>query len=149
MQSNFQIKFITPAECIDLRSRILRPGQNIEFCHFPEDQLTTTFHLGLIIDQKIVSTGTFMLNSNPQFSQAKHPYRLRGMATEHSFQGKNLGSALLQRAEAILKSQNCDFLWFNAREKAFSFYQKNNYIFYGEMFDIHLVGPHKVMYKWL
>jgi len=144
------VKYIQPDQCLDLRTRILRPGQDIKLCIFPEDILPTTFHLGIYHNNKIVCNGTFMRNSHPDFSITTNPYRLRGMATDTAYQGKNLGSLLLQKAELILKhSYQCDFLWFNAREKAFHFYQKNNFKFHREMFDIPQVGPHKVMYKWL
>ena len=144
------VKFIKPDQCLDLRTRILRPGQDIKLCIFAEDILPTTFHLGIYDNNKIVCNGTFMQNTHPDFSVAKNPYRLRGMATDTAYQGKNLGSLLLQKAELILKhNYHCDFLWFNAREKAFHFYQKNNFKFHREMFDIPQVGPHKVMYKWL
>ncbi|MFN3696165.1 MAG: GNAT family N-acetyltransferase [Pseudobdellovibrio sp.] len=144
------VKFIKPDQCLDLRTRILRPGQDIKLCVFPEDTLPTTFHLGIADDCKIICNGTFMQNSHPDFSVATNPYRLRGMATDTAYQGQNLGSLLLQKAEHILRhNYHCDFLWFNARESAFPFYQKNKFNFHREMFDIPQVGPHKVMYKWL
>jgi len=149
MKSIFDIKFISAEDCLDLRSRVLRPGQSLDLCKFTEDHFATTFHLGVFVGSTIVSNGTFMLNQNTDLPTAKNPYRLRGMATDLNYQGQNLGSALIQHAEIILKNKNCDLLWFNAREKAFSFYQKNGFTPHGEMFDIHLVGPHKVMYKWL
>lgn len=148
------IEHITASQCIDLRTRILRPGQPIEICHYAEDNLSSTFHLGAFATEadgsrKIVANGTFMQNSHPDFSTAKNPYRLRGMATDTEYQGQGLGSLILQQAEMILKSMNCDLLWFNAREKAFCFYERNGFTITGEMFDIPGAGPHKVMYKWL
>lgn len=143
------IQHITASQCIDLRTRILRPGQPIKICHYPEDHLTSTFHLGAVIDGKIVANGTFIKNVHPDFTEAKNPYRLRGMATDISYRNLGLGSKILQRGEMILKSLNCDLLWFNARETAFNFYRKNGFYLHREMFDIPGAGPHKVMYKWL
>lgn len=140
---------ITAADCLDLRTRVLRPGQDIQLCQFAEDNLDSTFHLGFYCDGKIVCNGTFMAMPHPLFPEAKKPYRLRGMATDPNYRGQHLGSQLLQHAEMILQTMNCDLLWFNARESAFLFYEKNGFISIGEMFDIHQVGPHKVMYKWL
>ncbi|MFN3455259.1 MAG: GNAT family N-acetyltransferase [Pseudobdellovibrio sp.] len=140
---------IASAQCIDLRSRILRPHQDISLCHYNEDNLNTTFHLGVLMNDKVVSNGTFIQSAHSSFPEAINPYRLRGMATDHLYQGQALGSKILQSAEIILKSKNCNFLWFNALETAFKFYEKNNYIPFGELFDIPLIGPHKVMYKWL
>jgi GNAT superfamily N-acetyltransferase len=147
--SEFTIKHISALQTIDLRTRILRPGQPIEICHYPEDNLSSTFHLGIFHGDRIVANGTFMQFAHKDFPEARNPYRLRGMASDFEYQGQGLGSMILQNAEMILKSMNCDLLWFNAREKAFRFYEKNGFLITGNMFDIAGAGPHKVMYKWL
>lgn len=152
--SNISIEQIMAAQTIDLRTRILRPGQPVEICHYPEDNLSTTFHLGAFVtfatgDRIIAANGTFMKDAHKFFPEAKNPYRLRGMATDHSYRGMGLGSKILQQGEMLLKVMNCDLLWFNAREIAFPFYEKNGFTIIGDMFDIPGAGPHKVMYKWL
>lgn len=138
---------VKPFDCIDLRSRILRPGQNIDLCHFPEDHFESTFHLGISDDNTIVCNGTFIKNMNPIFSEFKNQYRLRGMATDFNYQGQGFGRILLKKAEEILFEKNCELLWCNAREGAFQFYEKCGYEYHGELFDIAGVGPHKVMFK--
>ena len=148
------IEHITALQTIDLRTRILRPGQPIEVCHYPEDNLISTFHLGAYINLEnggrvIAANGTFMRDAHMHFPEAIIPYRLRGMATDHQYRGMGLGSLILQQGEMLLKVMNCDLLWFNAREIAFPFYEKNGFTIIGEMFDIPGAGPHKVMYKWL
>ncbi len=140
---------ISSIDCIDLRSRILRPNQPIELCHFAEDHFESTFHLGIFKNGKIISNGTFMQNTNPHFTENKNVCRLRGMATDTQFQGQGLGRLILEKAEAILTEKNCEILWFNARESAFGFYEKCGYKKIGDMFDIAGVGPHKVMFKKL
>jgi GNAT superfamily N-acetyltransferase len=140
---------IRSKDCIQLRSRILRPGQNIELCHFQEDEFENTLHLGIFINDNIVSVGTFIANSTPLFSELKNPYRLRGMATDLGYQGQGFGRLILQDAEKKLCQRNCELLWCNARESAFSFYEKCGFNSTGEQFDIAGVGPHKVMFKKL
>lgn len=151
------VRFISCADCFDLRSRILRPGQDAAINHYAEDNLPTTFHVGVLAEMhtnifavdKIVSNGTFMAMSHKYFPEAVKPYRLRGMATDSDFQGQGLGTKILNFAQAHLISENCDLLWFNARVSAFQFYEKNGFQVIGELFDIAGAGPHKVMYKWL
>lgn len=143
------IQLITAADCIDLRSRILRPGQPVERCIYPEDHFESSFHLGILINNKIVSNGTFIKNNCEHFSEIKNQYRLRGMATATEFQGLGYGRLILQEAEKKLLAKNCELLWFNARESAFKFYEKCGYQPCGEIFEIPFVGPHKVMYKKL
>jgi GNAT superfamily N-acetyltransferase len=140
---------IKSQDCIDLRSRILRPNQRIELCHFDEDNFESTFHLGVFKNDQIISNGTFMLSTHSYFSKNKNVYRLRGMATDPAFQRQGQGRLILEKAEDILKGKNCEILWFNARESAFGFYEKCGYKKTGDMFDIADVGPHKVMFKKL
>jgi GNAT superfamily N-acetyltransferase len=152
-QNIFTVKIITAHETLPLRSRILRPSQPIENSAYNEDSLDSTFHLGVIsndgLNDKIVCNGTFMKDICPVFKSQTTAYRLRGMATDPDFRGRQLGSRLLSEAEKILKEKGCHFLWFNARESAFEFYKKNGYQTVGDMFDIPTIGPHKVMYRHL
>lgn len=148
-QNIFTVKYIIARETLPLRSKILRPGQPIENSAYAEDALSTTFHLGVFLDDKIVCNGTFIKGACPHFINEISAYRLRGMATDPEFRGRQLGSRLLSEAEEILKEKQCHFLWFNARASAFEFYKKNGYQCIGEMFDIPTIGPHKVMYRHL
>lgn len=143
------IQKISAEQTLDLRSRILRPGQPLELCKYAEDHLPTTFHLGVFLENKIICNGTFIQQSHPDYSVAKYPYRLRGMATDFAFQKKGLGSLLLNAAQKELIQQQCDFLWFNARVSAEKFYLKLGFEVNDTIFDIPTIGPHKVMYKWL
>ncbi len=143
------IRQIEAENTLDLRSRILRPGQSLELCSYLEDNLPSTFHLAVIVDERIVCNGTFIQQDHPRFAEASFPYRLRGMATEPSFQKKGLGTSLIQASFKMLAERHCDLLWFNARVSAEKFYQKLGFDTINEVFEIPLIGPHKVMFKWL
>lgn len=145
----FEVKKISSAETIDLRSRILRPSQAIELCHYPDDNLESSFHLGVIHKGMIVANGSFLHQEHPDFTRAKKSYRLRGMATDLPYQRQGLGSLILSEAMKELRSRECDFIWFNARTSAETFYVKLGFKSNELIFDIPLVGAHKIMYKWL
>jgi hypothetical protein len=49
-----KVQKISAEDTIDLRQRILRPGQPIEVCHYREDHFPTTFHLVITIKEKVV-----------------------------------------------------------------------------------------------
>jgi GNAT superfamily N-acetyltransferase len=147
--SEFSLQMITTEQTYDLRSRILRPGQPASAFQYAEDFDHDTFHLGIFYNGAIVGNGTFMKMNSPLFSNIKKAYRLRGMATDSSFQKKGLGSKIIMAAEEVLVKRECDLLWFNARTTAEIFYQKLGYVSTGEIFDIPGGGPHKVMYKHL
>jgi GNAT superfamily N-acetyltransferase len=148
-QQNITIQHITAEETLPLRMSVLRPGQPIENGRYKEDSFPTTFHLGALIEGKIVCNGTFMKDVCSHFIAEDSAFRLRGMATDPDFRGLQLGSRILKEAEGILRLRGCKLLWFNARESAFVFYEKNGFVALGDIFDIPTNGPHKVMYKWL
>lgn len=143
------VSSISAEETLDLRSRILRPGQNLDVCRYSEDHLPTTFHLGIRENNRVICNGTFIQQGNSHFPEAKLPYRLRGMASDTRFQKQGLGSILLQKALIELKNRKCDVVWFNARVSAEGFYDKLGFQKIEETFDIPTIGPHKVMYRWL
>lgn len=141
-----KITLITPAETLFLRQRVLKPFLSLEECVIPGDDFETTFHWGLFIKDRLVSVATFMGEDHPDFHFSKS-FRLRGMATDPEFAGKGLGSLLLKEAEQDLLKHDLDFLWFNARIKAFPFYERLGFKYHGDIFEIDRIGPHKVMYK--
>lgn len=148
MTSVLKIRAITTRETLSLRKSVLKPFLSEEECVNPGDDLPTTFHFGLFLNDQLASIATFIQEAHPDFP-AKWPYRLRGMATDSTFHNMGFGTALLRHCMEQLELKGCDFLWFNARIKAFSFYEKLGCQFYGPLFEIKDIGPHKVMYKHL
>jgi predicted GNAT family N-acyltransferase len=146
--SSTEVSFISSEQALDLRMRILRPLQPREACIYAEDNNETTFHLGIIENEKVISNGTIIKQAQPQLPKAMRPYRLRGMATDNNQQKKGLGRKIILAAEVELKKRNCDLLWFNARVSAEGFYKKLGYAALEEIFNIDTIGPHKIMYKW-
>lgn len=148
MSSDYEIRRVTTAQTLPIRQRVLKPHLSEAECVNPGDDLPTTFHFGLFIEGKLVSIATFLQESHPAFASG-FPYRLRGMATDDSYRGKKWGQLLVRFGVEELRSRRCDLVWFNAREKAFPFYERLGFSFYGPLFDIKDIGPHKVMYKHL
>ena len=105
-----------------------------------------TFHLGAFVEGKLVSVASFYFENQDQFAD-KHPhqYRLRGMATLNEHHGQGLSSALLKTAFPLIKQNQCTLLWCNAREAAEGFYKKVGFSAHGEIFDLPLIGPHRLM----
>ncbi|MFP5519584.1 MAG: GNAT family N-acetyltransferase [Bdellovibrionia bacterium] len=142
------IRRISAQDTLYLRQKVLKPFLQKEECLVEGDLLETTHHWGFFLENQLVSVATFIAETHPDFS-AKKSYRLRGMATDLDFAGMGIGSKLLKFSEQELINQNVDFLWFNARIKAFPFYVRLGFQFYGEMFELDRIGPHKTMYKYL
>ena len=93
---------INASDTYQIRNQILRPGQPVEACHFPEDENDQSFHLGAFLDSKLVSVASFYFERKDTL-QEEFQYRLRGMATLEEHQGKGLSSALLKTAFPIIK----------------------------------------------
>lgn len=142
------ITFKKAHEIYPLRSQILRPGQPLELSQYPGDDSPENFHLAAMEKDVIVGIASFYLEPFKEFS-AKKPYRLRGMATAPEVRGQGHGRALVESGLEELRARGCDLLWFNARQVAFGFYEKMGFQYHGEMFELPLIGPHKVMYSRL
>lgn len=140
------IKEIPALETFSVRHPVLRPGKNIETCHFDGDNLESTRHFGLFIDDELAGVAS-LFKSNSDLFQEKEQFQLRGMAVLEKFQKKGIGESLVKYAEENAKSRSGKLIWFNAREVAVRFYEKMGYQIIGEPFDIGDIGKHFVMYK--
>jgi GNAT superfamily N-acetyltransferase len=152
MTSEFKIQFLTTAQTLMLRRSVLKSHLSQQECVMPGDYKATTSHLGLVSKShphEILCVATFIREAFPELP-AKHSYRLRGMATDPKYQGHGFGRDVVNYGlEYLRANEDCDLVWCNARESAFTFYEKLGFILHGSMFDIPQTGPHKVMYKRL
>lgn len=137
---------INASDTYQIRHQVLRPGKPIESTHFKDDENDQSFHLGAFIDSKLVSVASFYFEKSSDLDE-EYQYRLRGMATLPTHQGKGLSSALLKTAFPIIKQNFCQLLWCNARTTAQGFYQKVGFEKTGDEFDIRDIGKHVLMYK--
>lgn len=141
-----EIRELKGFETLPLRQKVLKPFASLAECAYAEDDFPTSFHFGYFRLGNLISIATFIKENHPEFAAA-YSYRLRGMAVDPVFQGQGVGKKLLLYGVEFLKKQDCDFLWFNARIKAFSFYERAGFIPHGPLFELPGIGPHKVMYK--
>jgi ribosomal protein S18 acetylase RimI-like enzyme len=139
------IRFIQAADVLPLRAAVLRNGQRLpQDCVFAGDTDPESFHVGVEQDEQVVCVASFLPQAREGYPGKG--YQLRGMATYSEYQSKGLGSQLVRFALAHLQQNDVDYIWCNAREAAFPFYQNLGYIFISESFDIPGIGLHKAMY---
>lgn len=143
-QHGISVQYISAEQTHDLRSRVLRPGQPIESCSYPQDSLPDSFHLGGFRDAKLLGIASFNTENLPHTRTA---YRLRGMAVEPEEQGKGIGYQIMLFAIEQLATLGCDVLWCNARTNAVRFYQKLGLTVFSEEFDMPGIGPHYKMQR--
>ena len=140
------VKKITVADTYSVRQEVLRKGKPIETCHFDGDYLDTTNHFGIFNNEDLIGVVSVYKTNTILFSE-KTQFQIRGMAVLENFQGKGFGEQLLKVAEDFCWEEKAAVIWFNAREKAVSFYRKSGYETIGDAFDIPDVGTHFVMFK--
>ena len=142
-----EIRPITARQTWPLRSRVLKPYLKPEECANPGDDDALTLHLGAFFESELQGIATFLPEAHPFFTESVQPYRLRGMASAPELHRRGMGRALVEQGQFDLRQRGCDLLWFNAREVAFPFYESLGFKYFGEMFDLPLIGPHKLMFK--
>ena len=141
------IKQISARETIPVRQPVLRAGRPESDCIFEGDNLPTTVHYAIFVEENLVGVATFLENSKDILTGKQ--MQLRGMAVLDAYQGKGFGKLLLEKGEILAHEKKTDILWFHARINAKSFYEKQGYMVIGEPFEIPQVGTHYVMYKEL
>ena len=139
------IKVVAAKDIRPLRNLVLRPNLPIETTYYDLDNDIETFHLASIMDNTIISIGTFYPENDIEL-QTKNGYRLRGMATHPKFRRKSAATKLMKESFVLLKEKKCDVLWCNARLVAVEFYKSLGFKITGEIFDIPSIGPHYKMY---
>ena len=137
------IKEINATDTYKIRLEVLRKDIDLPY-KFDGDFNKETFHLGGFYENELVGIATFMKNDIE--SLKGNQYQLRGMATTMKARGKGLGKLIINKAVAILKEKQIEFLWCNARKEAVLFYEKLNFAKIGKEFTVEKVGPHFKMY---
>lgn len=140
------IKNITAVESFLVRQPVLRAGKPLESCQFDGDDLETTQHFGLFIDEKLIGIVS-VFNTKSAVLIASNQFQIRGMAILPKFQKQGFGEKLMLHCEEYIRNQKGTLIWFNARENAVSFYEKLHYKKIGAPFAIADIGLHYLMKK--
>ncbi len=140
------IKIIKAEETYAIRKEVLRKNIELPFI-FKGDLDKDTFHLGILLDHKLIGIVSFMKSVCKDLKG--NQYQLRGMATLDQFQGKGYGQQLIKFGSEVLKEKQMGLVWCNARVVAVNFYKKAGFKIIGKEFYIPKIGDHFVMFKKL
>lgn len=141
-----KIQNISSTDTFLVRHPVLRTGKPIESCVFDGDNLPSTNHFGLFIEEKLVGVVSVFKNKNTNFN-IENQFQIRGMAVLPEFQKKGFGENLVKHCENNVKDATKTLIWFNARENAVPFYEKLGYHKVGNSFSIADIGIHFLMKK--
>jgi ribosomal protein S18 acetylase RimI-like enzyme len=140
------IKKITALETYPLRHAVLRKGEPIEKCIYPNDNSPTTVHFGLFENTILVGMVSVFQTKKELFDDEKQ-FQIRGMAVLEEHQKKGYGAALILHAVSYLQQEKNFLIWFNARIIAIGFYEKLGFQKTGNPFEIEPIGIHYIMFK--
>lgn len=146
---NFEVKQIDAAQTHYLRHQVLWPHiLKEEDCVIDMDHREDAIHLGCFYGEEIVSIGSLFQVGSSKI-QAEYPYRLRAMATDPHWRGKNAGKELILFAFDLLRKKKVDVLWCDARKVAVGFYTTLGFEILLEEYEVPRIGPHYFMWKKL
>ncbi|MGF1728275.1 GNAT family N-acetyltransferase [Photobacterium kasasachensis] len=119
-----KIELITAEQTLPVRHRVLWPDKPVDFCRVPEDD--AGLHYGAFCDEKLVCVASVFIDGQSA--------RLRKFATLHDYQGKGVGTLVIERILTDLQTQNMTRFWCDARESACGFYHRFAMEPFGERF---------------
>ena len=109
-----EIKRISTADTLPIRHKVMWPEKPLAFVKIPNDEKAK--HFGLFVNGEITSIiSLFVENNEAQF---------RKFATLNEFQGLGYGTILLKSIMDIVKKDEIQKLWCNARVEKSKFYER-------------------------
>jgi len=111
-------------DTIAIRHQVLWPNEDPMICRVEGDD--DALHFGISIETALVCVASLYVENNRA--------RLRKFATLIDFQGKGVGTCMLNYLIDELKRVGVDYLWLDARESAIDFYARFGLNTFGESF---------------
>ena len=140
------IKTIESKQTTEIRHKVLRIGQPIETCYYPNDIAPGAFHLGVFVNDELVAIGSFYAENQPDLNYSTQ-CRFRGIATLPEHRNQGYAYALIEFAINKIKPLGVKAIWCNARTSALGLYKKLGMKVVSDEFEIEGIGPHLVMAK--
>lgn len=129
-----EIQKVNADDLIEIRHQVLWPDKPREFVKVPEDE--HGIHFGLYDDGVMVSVISLFADGRD--------IRFRKFATLPDFQGKGLGSKLLQHAIAYVQARGYARMWCDARTDALGFYERFHFTKFSEPFFKEHIEYYKI-----
>ncbi len=109
-----EIKEISATETYALRHQVLWPDQPIDFVKVPDDD--AGYHYGSFQEGNLISVISLFMQADAA--------RFRKFATHPDWQGKGIGTALLNHVFAESRRMGARRIWCDARLSAADFYRR-------------------------
>jgi GNAT superfamily N-acetyltransferase len=146
MSNVFEVREIPAEMTRSLRHRVLWPHiEKEEDCVIDIDRREDAIHLGTFDGDRLISVGSLFAMSSPRLPHEKQ-YRLRAMATDPDYRGRDAGRVLIEYAMNVLGKKGIDVLWCDARLHATGFYGKLGFSKFEDVYEVRNIGPHQFMW---
>ncbi|CDO72270.1 hypothetical protein BN946_scf184970.g122 [Trametes cinnabarina] len=145
MSTDIDIRRISAEETVPLRHAVLWPDRPISYVLLPED--SSGFHFGAFVPESSTPVAVISLFYDPSLSSATQNLasqsvdpssrvaRFRKFACDPAYQGKGIGTRLLQHAfEVAAKEMGCSVIWCDARLSAAGWYERRGMRKVGKIF---------------
>lgn len=133
------IRLISPDDTIALRHTVLWPNAPLAHVRLPEDD--EGFHFGAFLDEESAPTAVISLFKenvpSPEENSGadESTIRIRKLACDNSYQGRGIGTALLEHSIQYAWSKlDARFVWCDARVTALDWYSKRGLVPFGAEF---------------
>lgn len=128
MTANLPVRIVTidADETHHLRRTVLRADTPSRAVEFDGDDLDSTFHLGALVDGRLVAVSSWFCRGCPH-DDREPAYQLRGMATDPAVRGQGLGGLLLEHGLRKCRSLAAEIVWARARVPALDFYRRHGF----------------------
>lgn len=120
----YEIVRVSTDEVLPVRHQVLWPNRPISFCEVEEDDQAK--HFGVKVDGRLVCVVSLYIKGGAA--------RLRKFATLPEFQGRGIGSQMLEALMDRVRTDGVHYLWLDARESAMDFYSRFGFKAEGERF---------------
>lgn len=120
----FKIHPIATEDTLQLRYKVLWPNHPIERSKVEGDE--TARHFGGYLDGDLICVASLFNEGDG--------IRLRKFATGPEFQGQGFGTQMLDHLLKEAKATGANVFWFDARESALPFYERNGFTPKGKRF---------------
>lgn len=155
MRQPHHIAFISAEDTHPVRFKVLWPHKSgPEKCIIDNDYDAGARHIGAFNADRELTGVCSLFDQRSEHNPQALPlndrvYRLRVMGTIPEVRGEGSGAQIIEFASQWCQAQGVKWLWCDAREVAFGFYQKMHFEFFSEAYEVPEIGMHRMMARKL
>lgn len=147
----FTARTIAAADTRSIRHQVLWPHKDKESdCTIDVDEADHACHVGAFDEGgNHVGVCSLFAQRSDRFPEAlpvgESVYRLRVMGTLPEVRGQGAGASIIRFAADWSREHGAQWLWCDAREVAFPFYERMGFAYVSGIYQVPAIGPHRMM----